>query len=187
MSLSGGKDSTVLAYLATQYLASYKTPPWPLNLVFVNTGLEYPEVQRFVNDYAKWLQKKFPRVTVNLVRLRPKMSIRQVVAKYGYSVVSKEVADCITDAKRNPNGLRMLRLRGEDMRRDGKPSAYNCQKWEYLLYAPFDISARCCAIMKKNAAESLRPQNGAAGHSCDNGEGISLTYDPLAQNRLQCV
>lgn len=149
VSFSGGKDSTVLAYMAAQYLASYKNPPWPLNLVFVNTGLEYPEVQRFVNDYAKWLQKKFPRVTVNLVRLRPKMSIRQIVTKYGYSVVSKEVADCIADAKSNPNGLRMRRLRGEDMRRDGKPSVYNCPKWEYLLYAPFDISAKCCAIMKK--------------------------------------
>ena len=40
VSFSGGKDSTVLAYLAGRYLASYKNPPWPLHLVFVNTGLE---------------------------------------------------------------------------------------------------------------------------------------------------
>lgn len=150
VSFSGGKDSTVLAYLAARYLASYRTPPWPLNLVFVNTGLEYPEIQRFVNEYADWLRKEFPHVTVNLVRLRPKMNITQVVTKYGYSIVSKEVADCITDARRNPNGLRMKRLRGEAMRNDGKPSAYNCEKWEYLLYAPFNISAKCCAVMKKS-------------------------------------
>lgn len=149
VSFSGGKDSTVLAYLAGRYLASYKNPPWPLNLVFVNTGLEYPEIQKFVNEYAAWLRREFPRVTVNLVRLRPKMNIRQVVTKYGYSIVSKEVAECIADAKRNPDGLRMRRLRGEDMRRDGKPSVYNCKKWEYLLYAPFNISAKCCAFMKK--------------------------------------
>ena len=149
VSFSGGKDSTVLAYLVAWYLSSFRTPPWELNLVFVNTGLEYPEIQKFVNEYAGWLRREFPHVTVNLVRLRPKMSIRQIVTKYGYSVVSKEVADCIADAKRNPNGLRMRRLRGEDMRRDGKPSVYNYPKWEYLLYAPFNISAKCCATMKK--------------------------------------
>lgn len=149
VSFSGGKDSTVLAYLAARYLASYKNPPLALNLVFVNTGVEYPEIQRFVNEYADWLRREFPHITVNLARLRPEMNIRQVVTKYGYSIVSKEVADCIADARRNPNGLRMRRLRGEDMRRDGKPSVYNCKKWEYLLYAPFDISAKCCACMKK--------------------------------------
>ena len=89
VSFSGGKDSTVLAYLAARYLSSFKTPPWELNLVFVNTGLEYPEIQKFVNEYTEWLRREFPRVTVNLHRLRPKMNIRQVVTKYGYSIVGK--------------------------------------------------------------------------------------------------
>lgn len=160
VSFSGGKDSTVLAYLAARYLASFRTPPWELNLVFVNTGLEYPEIQRFVNEYADWLRKEFPHITVNLVRLRPKMNITQVVTKYGYSIVSKEVADCITDAKRNPNSLRMKRLRGEAVRNDGQPSAYNCEKWEFLLYAPFNISAKCCAIMKKSPLKTYAHKTG---------------------------
>lgn len=42
VSFSGGKDSTVLAYLVANWLSHFRTPPWPLNLVFVNTGLEYP-------------------------------------------------------------------------------------------------------------------------------------------------
>lgn len=158
VSFSGGKDSTVLAYLVARYLSSFRTPPWPLNLVFVNTGLEYPEIQRFVNEYTDWLRKKFPRVTINLTRLRPKMNIRQVIAKYGYSIVSKEVADCIADAKRNTDGLRMKRLRGEAIRRDGKPSAYNCEKWEFLLRAPFGISAKCCSVMKKSPLKTYKHQ-----------------------------
>ena len=158
VSFSGGKDSTVLAYLVARYLSSFRTPPWLLTLVFVNTGLEYPEIQKFVNTYADWLRREFPRVTIELVRLRPKMNIRQVVTKYGYSIVSKEIADCIADAKRNPDGLRMKRLRGEAIRRDGKPSAYNCEKWEFLLYAPFGISAKCCSVMKKSPLKTYAHQ-----------------------------
>lgn len=60
VSFSGGKDSTVLSYLAARYLSSFRTPPWPLNLVFVNTGLEYPEIQKFVNEYADWLLEGVP-------------------------------------------------------------------------------------------------------------------------------
>mgnify|MGYP002566501107 FL=1 len=160
VSFSGGKDSTVLAYLAARYLSSFRTPPWALNLVFVNTGLEYPEIQKFVNEYAAWLRREFPRVTINLHRLRPKMNIRQVVTKYGYSIVSKEVAGYVSEARRNPNGLRMKRLRGEAVRKDGQPSVYNCEKWEYLLYAPFVISSRCCAIMKKSPLKTYAHKTG---------------------------
>ena len=152
VSFSGGKDSTVLAYLAANWLSHFRTPPWPLNLVFVNTGLEYPEIQKFVNEYTNWLRKKFPRVTINLTRLRPKMNIRQVVTKYGYSIVSKEVAGTIYEARKNPNCVRAKKLRGELLDRDGKPSAYNCDNWQFLLDAPFPISDRCCHVMKKASA-----------------------------------
>ena len=152
VSFSGGKDSTVLAYLAARYLASFRTPPWPLNLVFVNTGLEYPEIQRFVNEYAEWLRKEFPHITVNLVRLRPKMNIRQVVTKYGYSIVSKEVAGVVYETRKNPNCVRAKKLRGELLDKDGNPSAYNCDNWSFLLDAPFPISDRCCHVMKKASA-----------------------------------
>ena len=157
---SGGKDSTVLAYLAAWYLSSFRTPPWELNLVFVNTGLEYPEIQKFVNEYADWLRREFPRVVVNLHRLRPKMNIRQVIEKYGYSIVSKEVAGYVRKARRNPSGLSMKLLRGEAVRKDGQPSIYNCEKWEYLLYAPFVISSTCCDIMKKSPLKTYANKTG---------------------------
>ena len=152
VSFSGGKDSTVLAYLAARYLSSFRTPPWELNLVFVNTGLEYPEVQKFVNENADWLRREFPRVTVNLHRLRPKMNIRHVVTKYGYSIVSKEVSNCVWLARKNGNETRMARLRGELLDCDGKPSAYNCENWAFLLDAPFLVSSECCKVMKKSTA-----------------------------------
>ena len=152
VSFSGGKDSTVLAYLAANWLSHFRTPPWPLNLVFINTGLEYPEIQKFVNEYTDWLRKKFPRVTINLTRLRPKMNIRQVVTKYGYSIVSKEVAGTVYEARKNPNCVRAKKLRGELLDKEGKTSMYNCDNWAFLLDAPFSISDRCCHVMKKASA-----------------------------------
>lgn len=129
VSFSGGKDSTVLAYLAARYLSSFRAPPWELTLVFVNTGLEYPEIQKFVNEYADWLREKFPRAIVNLHRLRPKMNIRQVVTKYGYSIIGKDVAHRIETARRSPDSRSMKLLRGEVLRTDGEKSIYNCEKW----------------------------------------------------------
>ena len=160
VSFSGGKDSTVLAYLAARYLASYRTPIWPLNLVFVNTGLEYQEIQKFVNEYADWLRREFPHITVNLVRLRPKMNIRQVVTKYGYSIVSKEVSAYIGNARINPDGKSAQRLRGEYMDKDGNKSPYNCEQWAFLLPAPFLISDSCCKVMKKGPMHKYEHETG---------------------------
>ena len=159
VSFSGGKDSTVLAYLAARYLASFRTPPWELNLVFVNTGLEYPEIQKFVNEYADWLRREFPRVTVNLHRLRPKMNIRQVVTKYGYSIVSKEVAGAVYQARKNPNCDKAKKLRGEVFNKDGNKSAWNCDNWVFLLDAPFLVSSECCPIMKKRTAHAYERES----------------------------
>lgn len=149
VSFSGGKDSTVLAYLVAKWLSSFRTPPYPLTLMFVNTGLEYPEIQRFVSEYADWLRKKFPRIEVELVRIRPKMNIRQVITKYGYPVVSKEVAGTVAETRKNPDCVRSKKLRGELLDKNGEKSLYNCENWAFLLDAPFLISDRCCKVMKK--------------------------------------
>ena len=65
VSFSGGKDSTVLLHLAREVYPD-------IEAVFVNTGLEYPEIQSFV--------KTFDNVTI----LRPKMRFDEVIKKYGY-------------------------------------------------------------------------------------------------------
>ena len=148
VSFSGGKDSTVLSYLAARYLSSFRTPPWPLNLVFVNTGLEYPEIQKFVNEYADWLRKEFPRVTVNLHRLRPKLNIRQVLTRSGYPVIGKKQARFIRDLQ-NAHGQNdatvNLYLTGYNRQGVYCSTMKLADKWHYLKDAPFHIIASSAA------------------------------------------
>jgi hypothetical protein len=59
-----------------------------IKAVFINTGLEYPEIVQFV--------KTFDNVDI----IRPKMSFRQVIEKYGYPFISKEVSECVYGARR---------------------------------------------------------------------------------------
>ena len=73
VSFSGGKDSTVLLHIARQIYPDMKA-------CFVDTGLEYPEIREFV--------KTFDNVDI----VRPSMNFKQVIEKYGYPFISKEVA-----------------------------------------------------------------------------------------------
>lgn len=141
ISFSGGKDSTVLRDIVKRL---YPDVP----AVFVDTGLEYPEVRKFATERAD-------------VVLRPEMRFDDVVKRYGYPVPTKQIADAVEGAKRNPNSSRAARLRGEyGGRRDGQPSKFNCQKWEFLLNAPFSVSATCCAVMKKKPFEKFERDTG---------------------------
>ena len=81
VSFSGGKDSTVLLHIAR------KLYPY-LKAVFVDTGLEYPEIREFVKTFE------------NVDWLKPKMSFKQVIEKYGYPFISKEVSECVECARK---------------------------------------------------------------------------------------
>lgn len=81
VSFSGGKDSTVLLHIARRLFPDIKA-------VFVDTGLEYPEIRDFVKTFD------------NVDWLKPKMNFRQVIEKYGYPFISKEVSNCVDGARK---------------------------------------------------------------------------------------
>ena len=147
VSFSGGKDSTVLLHIARQCFPD-------IEAVFVNTGLEYPEIQRFA--------KSFDNVTV----VRPEMSFVDVIKNYGYPVISKEVSECLYEGRQSllrgedVYTYRLQRLRGELVDKNGNPSMYNHTKYEPLLYVDFYIGNRCCRTMKKSPAKQLTKRSG---------------------------
>lgn len=81
ISFSGGKDSTVLLDIARNIYPD-------MLAVFVDTGLEYPEVRNFVKTYD------------NVEWLKPKKNFRQVIEEYGYPFISKEVSVKVQGARR---------------------------------------------------------------------------------------
>lgn len=89
VSWSGGKDSTVLKHIVD---SMYDDVP----SVFVNTGLEYPEIQRFVKDTK---EGKFDCFNTDIEIIRPEMRFDEVIKKYGYPVVSKNVSQIVREAK----------------------------------------------------------------------------------------
>jgi len=137
VSFSGGRDSTVLLHLVRSIF-----PEVPA--VFINTGLEYPEIIEFVKN------------TENVTWIRPKMSFRQVLEKYGYPVVSKEQSKFIYDI-RNTKSEKLMKLRMEG-NVSGVGRLYT--KYLYLVDAPFKISDKCCDALKKRPAHIYEKETG---------------------------
>lgn len=136
VSFSGGKDSTVLLDIVRKDYPDAAA-------VFVNTGLEYPEIVHFV--------KTFDNVTV----LHPKKNFRQVLTEYGYPVISKSVSHNIEIARRNPDGNVMKNTFSPEKR--GK---YALNKYLYLTKAPFKVSEKCCDVMKKEPTSTYEKLTG---------------------------
>ena len=137
VSFSGGKDSTVLLH---QVRRIYPNVP----AVFIDTGLEYPEIRDFV------------KTVDNVIWLKPKMPFTQVIEKYGYPVISKENAQKIRDIRETKSEkLKNKRLHGDE-KGNGKLS----DKWQFLINAPFKISDRCCHIMKKQPVKKYEKEAG---------------------------
>ena len=132
LSFSGGLDSTVL--LALIRMTMGKSVP----AVFCNTGLEFPEIVQFARKAADFGEYK---------ELRPAMSFRQVILKEGYPVISKENA-CKIRKLRHGNlspRYRNYLLNGDERGKFGMLA----KKWQKYINAPFEISEKCCDVMKK--------------------------------------
>lgn len=188
VSFSGGKDSTVLVDIVRN-VCGYKNIP----LVFVDVPTQYPELKQFAMTFD------------NVDIVKPNISFCEVCEKYGFPMISKEVANCVDGAKRYlkyldkknsentiltdrqtipyacymadllgidrrlnkgnadyrslqmgvvPSGskYRLDRMNGVLRDKNGEKSRFNAEKYKFFLDAPFEISDKCCDVMKKKPA-----------------------------------
>jgi len=179
VSISGGKDSCVLYDLARRCFPD-------IQAVFVDTGLEFPEVRK--------VALSTPNVTV----LKPAMRFDEVVEKHGWCFPSKDVAHTVYYARK---GSQWAINRFNGVSEDGSPSEYRQShyvKWKFLLDSPFIISAGCCNVMKEAplnkhmkesgnypiigtmAAESQRRRQAWLNTGCNNFDSKRPISKPLS-------
>ena len=142
---SGGKDSTVLLHIARSIKTCADIPA-----VFVDTGLEYPEIREHVKN------------TENVVWVKPKYTFKQVLEKYGYPIISKEQSRYLYDMRHSKSEkLKDVRLNGRLLAngKRGKMSTLS-RKWRPLIDADFEISNKCCDVMKKNPSKQYSKESG---------------------------
>lgn len=147
VSFSGGKDSTVLLHIAREVYSD-------IEAAFVNTGLEYPEIQQFV--------KSFENVTI----LRPELRFDEVIKKYGYPIIGKEVSECVYQGRLSLTrdddkySYRLQKLLGTAKDKNGNKSLFNKEKYKPLLYTDFVCSHHCCNVMKKKPVKTYARKTG---------------------------
>ena len=144
VSFSGGKDSTVLLDIVRRFI-----DPNCL-AVFCNTGNEHAEIVRFVKSIE------------NVRTIHPKTSLKKIIEKHGFPLISKEQAQYVRQAKHtNSDKLRNIRLSGKKGR-NGKylTQGVISKKWQYLVGAPFDVTERCCYFLKKEPFKRFHKETG---------------------------
>ncbi len=142
ISFSGGKDSTVLLHLAREVYSD-------IEAVFINTGLEYPEIQKFV--------KTFDNVTI----LHPDMRFDEVIKRYGYPLIGKEVAEKIYTARRaGPVSRAWKKFEADSEIAQAHKGIYSYARYKPLRDSDIPISHRCCFEMKKKPAKRYEHRTG---------------------------
>ena len=140
VSFSGGKDSTALLHLVREVNPNIKA-------VFFNTGLELPQIQRFVRE------------TENVDIIQPTISFIDVIKQYGYPIFSKEISDAIYFARRpeceKSSVAKYNQLIGQSFDKNGNKSKRTKERWfPAYLELPFNISGHCCTRLKKLPSKS---------------------------------
>lgn len=153
VSFSGGKDSTVLKHLVETTIGKvYNAETDEMEYIpslFVNTGLEYPEIQKFAMSQP------------NVITVRPDMRFDEVIKKYGYPVVSKEVSQTISEARSakahgKTDNYALKKIEGRKIDKySGEKSRFNIDRYRFLFESDILIGNKCCDVMKKHPAKKF--------------------------------
>ena len=141
ISFSGGKDSTVLLHISRSIYPD-------IQAVFIDTGLEYPEVREFALSQE------------NVIRLKPEKNFRKVLEEYGYPLISKDVSQQIYEARSCPGGYADRRFDPNSEYNIKYNQRYSMAKWKWLLESDIPISHKCCYVLKKNPAKKFEKETG---------------------------
>ena len=143
ISFSGGKDSTVLHHLIDEAIPGNKIPR-----VFMNTGIEYNDIRRFVEELT---ENDFRFVILN-----SKVNIPQMLKEKGYPFKSKE----------HSCKLSMFQKKGTETKSVSKyinEKIFGCPdvlKYQFTDDFNLKVSDRCCYELKKHPIQRYEKESG---------------------------
>ena len=144
ISFSGGKDSTVLHHLIDEAIPENKIPR-----VFINTGIEYEFIRKYVID----LKQKDDRFVI----FNPNVNITKMLHDKGYPFKSKEHS-CKLAMYQN-KGINTKSIE----RYLDESNSFKCpDKLMYQFTDEFElkISDRCCYELKKHPIQRYEKESG---------------------------
>lgn len=149
ISFSGGKDSTVLHYIIDEALPNNKIPR-----VYINTGIEY----LYIVKYVKGLAKNDDRIII----YNSGVNIPQMLKKYGYPFKSKEHANKVAVYQNSGIG-KTVKTYLTGIKESGEKIFYKCPKileYQFTNENKLKISDKCCYKLKKEVAHKYEKQSG---------------------------
>lgn len=103
-------------------------------------------------------------IDVPIDRNGNRILFKDVILNKGYPIISKEISHTVESARsllrQGKDGDRLRKIQGRSYTKSGELSQYNCSQYEYLLDAPFKISAQCCQVMKKRPSKQFEKKTG---------------------------
>ena len=144
VSFSGGKDSTIVHHLIDEALPNNNIPR-----VYINTGIEYVDMVKFVQSLAE----KDERIHI----VNAGVNIKQMLDQYGYPFKSKEFAKNVYTHQNHPWSKTVIKYLNGSSRRFQCPA-----KLRYIFenQMPFKISHLCCQKLKKDAVKRWTKESG---------------------------
>ena len=131
VSFSGGKDSTIVLWLARKLYPDIKA-------VFCNTGNEYPDLVRFVRE-----ERDLRGANIEIIQ--PKIKPKDVLSIYGFPLISKDISEKVWYARNKPSSERAKLCLGQS-----KSAFYSLSsKYKYLLKEKYEIHSQCCKELKE--------------------------------------
>lgn len=146
LSFSGGKDSTILHYLIDMALPNNRIPR-----VFIDTGIEYLDIVKFVKELASKDER--------FVIIAPSKPIKQVLEKYGYPFKSKEHSLYVNVYQNQGNESKTIQ---RYLNPSEKRKSFGCPmilKYQFEKDFNIKISNQCCYKLKKEPVKKWAKQN----------------------------
>ena len=148
VSFSGGKDSTILHHLIDMAIPNNRIPR-----VFINTGIEYIDMVKYVRELAK--QDK------RIILYNSNVNITNMLKKYGYPFKSKEHSLYVSVYQHSGYG-KTVKKYVEGIKQNGEKSFVKCPvklKYQFTNDNNLKISDKCCHKLKKEVIHRYEKEN----------------------------